>query len=104
MGGHFRPDRSRIKEVGVDRACAEWLLRCGAHVRWVGMEKWQTDYNTLPTGSARPKIAEIDANEAAVMEMGFEHLSMLWNWIFFYSFKPYKPLHKCVFLDNVKCK
>lgn len=29
-----RVDRSRIEEVGPDRACAEWLLRCGAGVKW----------------------------------------------------------------------
>ncbi|CAG0880265.1 unnamed protein product [Darwinula stevensoni] len=42
-------DESRIKEVGADRACAEWLLRCGAYVRWKEYpEKWVSDYNTRP--------------------------------------------------------
>ena len=27
---------ARIKDVGPDRACAEWLLRCGAVVKWHG--------------------------------------------------------------------
>ena len=27
-------DPDRIREVGADRAAAEWLLRCGAGVRW----------------------------------------------------------------------
>ena len=26
----------RIKDVGPDRACAEWLLRCGAGLKWKG--------------------------------------------------------------------
>ncbi len=70
-----RPDRERIKEVGVERACAEWCLRCGAHVKWEGSEKWQTDYNKLPQGNFRKhRIAEINADDAAVMDIGFEHL------------------------------
>ena len=27
-------DSERVKEVGVDRACAEWILRCGGGVQW----------------------------------------------------------------------
>lgn len=29
-------DANRIEEVGPDRAAAEWLLRCGAKVKWKG--------------------------------------------------------------------
>ena len=31
---------ARIKDVGPDRACAEWLLRCGAVVKWKGKGKY----------------------------------------------------------------
>ena len=78
----YRPDHNRIKEVGVERACAEWLLRCGAHVRWVGSDRFHTDYNTLPAGKGKGyQIQEINADEAAVMDIGFEHLgeSLIWT-------------------------
>ncbi len=70
-----RPDHQRIKEVGPNRACAEWLLRCGAHVRWKGKEKFHTDYNTLVSQGqfAKAVIEEVNVDEAAVMDIGFEH-------------------------------
>lgn len=72
----FRVDEERVKEVGPDRACAEWLLRSGARVKWMGMEYWQTDYNSLPPSNFdRYKIEEIDATGSSVMGIGFPHLS-----------------------------
>ncbi|ODN05714.1 ATP synthase subunit s, mitochondrial [Orchesella cincta] len=70
-----RVDESRIKEVGPDRACAEWLLRCGAGVRWdKGPDEWLRDYNSLPAGNYRGlRIVEIDATDSAVMHIGFTH-------------------------------
>ena len=41
-----RVDPNRIKEVGPDRACAEWLIRCGASVKWVNSQKFMKDYNS----------------------------------------------------------
>ncbi|XP_042884882.1 ATP synthase subunit s, mitochondrial-like isoform X1 [Penaeus japonicus] len=67
-------DESRIKEVGPDRACAEWLLRCGALVKWRNMESWTKDYNNLPVSGGRLlKIEEIDATDSAIMHIGFPH-------------------------------
>ncbi|KAG0721603.1 ATP synthase subunit s, mitochondrial [Chionoecetes opilio] len=75
--GQSRVDESRIKEVGPDRACAEWLLRCGAVVRWVDRDAWTKDYNSLPVGGGRGmKIEEIDATDSAVMHIGFPHFSL----------------------------
>ena len=50
-------------------------MRCGAHVRWKGSEKWEKEYNTLPpVGTSRSyKIEEINAVDAELMEIGFEH-------------------------------
>lgn len=71
-------DPERIKEVGPDLAAAEWLIRCGASVKWKNFDKWQIDYNTLPTGNLhRYKIEEIDATDSAVMYVGFPHLEGL---------------------------
>lgn len=89
LGLLLRPDRSRIEEVGPQRACAEWLLRCGAHVRWEGLDQFQTDYNKLPSGNFQKfKIAEINADDAAVMELGFPHFGKFDNncqgkWVYF---------------------
>ncbi|XP_037072466.1 ATP synthase subunit s, mitochondrial-like isoform X1 [Pollicipes pollicipes] len=67
-------DASRIDSVGPDRACAEWLLRCGAHFRWRSQPGWQTDYNSLPPGGSKKNyIEEINADNAAIMHIGFHH-------------------------------
>ena len=71
---YYRPDNNRIKEVGAHRACAEWLLRCGAHVKWEGFNTFQDDYNKLPVGGFNKfKIEEINADDAAIMAIGFPH-------------------------------
>jgi len=69
-----RPDHDRIKAVGPDRSCAEWLLRCGATVRWKGQDTFLTDFNRLPTGDFhRNVIEEVEAVEAGIMDVGFDH-------------------------------
>jgi len=71
-------DPARIKDVGPDRACAEWLLRCGAVVKWHGKEKEIKDYNSLPVGNYRTlKIESVDATDSAIMETGFTHFKDL---------------------------
>ncbi|KAI4804094.1 hypothetical protein KUCAC02_025736, partial [Chaenocephalus aceratus] len=71
-------DYERIQTVGPDRAAAEWLLRCGAKVRFQGLDRWQHDYNALPTGPlGRFKIQGIDATESCIMYRGFDHLDGL---------------------------
>ncbi|KAL0969418.1 hypothetical protein UPYG_G00227160 [Umbra pygmaea] len=71
-------DHERIKAVGPDRAAAEWLTRCGAKVRFHGFDRWQHDYNGLPTGPlGRFKIQGIDSTDSCIMFKGFEHLDGL---------------------------
>ncbi|XP_011855145.1 PREDICTED: ATP synthase subunit s, mitochondrial isoform X1 [Mandrillus leucophaeus] len=68
-------DYDRIRDVGPDRAASEWLLRCGAMVRYHGQERWQMDYNHLPTGPLdKYKIQAIDATNSCIMSIGFDHL------------------------------
>ncbi|KAK7104121.1 ATP synthase subunit s, mitochondrial-like [Littorina saxatilis] len=68
-------DPDRIKQCGPDRACAEWLLRCGASVKWKDKDFWEKDYNLLPGSNyERYKIEGIDATSSAVMAVGFPHL------------------------------
>ncbi|KAM9067413.1 ATP synthase subunit s, mitochondrial [Sarcophilus harrisii] len=71
-------DHERIKAVGPDRAASEWLLRCGALVQYHGQEKWQKDYNNLPTGPLNKyKIKAIDATDSCIMNIGFDYLEGL---------------------------
>ena len=73
-----RPDKDRIKEVGPNRACAEWLLRCGATVKWKGSDRFQTDYHALPTSDFRSfVIEEVEAVEAGISFSGFEHFGKI---------------------------
>ncbi|XP_053331295.1 ATP synthase subunit s, mitochondrial [Spea bombifrons] len=71
-------DYERIQDFGPDRAASEWLLRCGAKVRYQGFERWQHDYNGLPTGPlGRYKIQAIDATDSCIMYRGFDYLDGL---------------------------
>ncbi|KAM6467419.1 ATP synthase subunit s, mitochondrial isoform 2-T4 [Liasis olivaceus] len=71
-------DHERIQAVGPDRAASEWLLRCGALVRYHGYDRWQQDYNALPMGPfEKYKIQAIDATESCIMNKGFDYLDGL---------------------------
>ncbi|XP_077790611.1 ATP synthase subunit s, mitochondrial [Podarcis muralis] len=71
-------DYERIQAVGPDRAASEWLLRCGALVRYQGLDKWQQDYNALPSGPlGKYKIQSINATESCIMAKGFDYLDGL---------------------------
>ena len=70
-------DSARVEEVGINRAAAEWVLRCGGGIRW-SSGTFLKDYNSLPVGKYRElKIAEIDGTDSCIMEHGFEHLKGL---------------------------
>ncbi|XP_034713513.1 ATP synthase subunit s, mitochondrial [Etheostoma cragini] len=87
-------DYERIKAVGPDRAAAEWLLRCGAKVRFQGFDRWQHDYNGLPTGPlGRYKIQAIDATESCIMYRGFDHLDGL-------KHVEEIKLNKCIYIED----
>ncbi|XP_061699467.1 ATP synthase subunit s, mitochondrial [Syngnathoides biaculeatus] len=87
-------DYERIKAVGPDRAASEWLLRCGAKVRFLGLDRWHGDYNALPTGPlGRFKIQAIDATESCIMYRGFDHLEGL-------DHVEEVKLNKCVYIED----
>ncbi|GFS64648.1 ATP synthase subunit s, mitochondrial [Nephila pilipes] len=68
-------DEQRIKEVGANLAAAEWLLRCGASVKWKNKENWVSDYNIMETEYVPQNvIEEIDASESCIMHVGFPYL------------------------------
>lgn len=71
-----KPDPERIKQVGPDRACAEWVLKNGGSVVWAD-GKTLSDYNFLPhDDTPTKKIIAIDGTNSAISHYGFPHLSM----------------------------
>ncbi|KAM9354350.1 ATP synthase subunit s, mitochondrial [Pholidichthys leucotaenia] len=87
-------DYDRIKAVGPDRAAAEWLLRCGAKVRFQGFDRWHQDYNGLPTGPlGRYRIQAIDATESCIMYKGFDHMDGL-------KYVEEIKLNKCIYIED----
>lgn len=66
-------DEDRRKLFGPDRACAEWLLRNGAAVKFVGSAEMLKDYNKLPPEGAIFYVQEIDATDASISHYGFPH-------------------------------
>eukprot|EP00731_Ephydatia_muelleri_P027409 Em0019g282a len=73
-----RVDESRVKEIGPDRAAAEWILRLGGTVKFFSLETWSTDYNRLPSGSRDElKLEAIDAAGISMTDNGLEHLAGL---------------------------
>ncbi|UJR31520.1 hypothetical protein I4U23_019009 [Adineta vaga] len=73
-----RYDQKRVQEIGPDRACAEWLLRCSGSVRFKNCHSITADYNSIPTGaSSQQKLEEIRAVKACITSDGFAYLKGL---------------------------
>lgn len=69
-----------MNTVGPDRSCAEWVLKTGGRVRWVGEEHWVTEYNHLPPDGIEVdlsvfRLQDIDASGSVMMIKGFDHFS-----------------------------
>jgi H+-transporting ATP synthase F0 complex subunit s len=77
-----RYDRKRVQEIGPDRACAEWLLRCSGSVRFKNWNSVTADYNAIPSGApGQCKIEEIRAVKACITSDGFAYLGYLIRFI-----------------------
>ena len=51
-------------------------MKCGASVKFHGGERLISDYNILGAAAgSRGKLAEVFADEATIMSMGFPHFS-----------------------------
>lgn len=73
-------DNNRIKEVGPNMACAEWLMKNGAQVRWKGCKEFVSHYDCLPHNNCAShyqfKIEQVYAGrEASISHIGFLHFS-----------------------------
>ena len=64
--------------MGPDRACAEWLLKNGAAVKWHKSDKFLKDYNSMPVSGIRSlKIQAVDATNSSIMHIGFPYFNDL---------------------------
>ncbi|XP_049944075.1 ATP synthase subunit s, mitochondrial [Schistocerca serialis cubense] len=86
-------DTERIKAVGPDRACAEWLMKNGASIKWASEKDYVTDYNKLAAAGEKQYIEEIDASHSSIMGYGFPYFEGC-NHIKFIR------LHKCHNIDD----
>lgn len=109
-----------MREVGPDRAAAEWIVRCGGKVRFVNgvfnynsfcfrFDKFKDkfeDYNTLirvtaeldpakPSGQV--SIVEIDASNSCVSAFGCRHFGrlVLTFLIVSFVFRKFKKAGQC---------
>jgi len=78
-------DDDRIKEIGPNLACAEWLMKNGAQVRWKGCKEFVSHYNCLPKITSghfgQFLIEQVYAGkEASISHIGFSHFSRRLNY------------------------
>ncbi|XP_055698819.1 ATP synthase subunit s, mitochondrial [Phlebotomus papatasi] len=69
-------DKRRLRKVGPDRLCAEWVLKNGGAVRFCESPNNLLDnYNLLPPeDTSKVTLKEINATNSAIMTIGFAHL------------------------------
>ncbi|XP_058059878.1 ATP synthase subunit s, mitochondrial [Anopheles bellator] len=72
-----RVDRARLKKVGPDRLCAEWLLKNGARAKFVKDTRTHVHFNALPEESLPVLMEELDGTDSGIMHIGFDHLEGL---------------------------
>ncbi|KAL6440772.1 hypothetical protein ACFW04_003312 [Cataglyphis niger] len=68
-----RVDQERIQLIGPDHACAEWLLRNGASVKWKNFSEYLKDYNSLPSEKNQYYIQAVDATDSGITHVGFPY-------------------------------
>ncbi|KAL5234108.1 hypothetical protein ACI65C_001518 [Semiaphis heraclei] len=71
-------DDDRIKEIGPNLACAEWLMKNGAKIKWKGCKEYVSHYDCLPnTTSTHLKQFKIEhvyaGKEASISHIGFKY-------------------------------
>uniref|UniRef100_A0A182M2V0 SAC domain-containing protein n=1 Tax=Anopheles culicifacies TaxID=139723 RepID=A0A182M2V0_9DIPT len=88
-----RVDRARLKKVGPDRLCAEWLLKNGAKAKFVKDNRTHVHFNALPEESLPVLMEELDGTDSGIMHIGFDHLEGLTR-------LRKVVLHNCVYIDD----
>lgn len=87
-------DAHRLAQVGAERMCAEWILKNGGAIRTLEEAGIRIDqYNALPPENVKFHVKEVDATEATIMKVGFEHFKGCSN-------IDTLILHKCLYLEE----
>lgn len=66
-------DEERLKIVGPDRLCAEWILKNGGSIKFTNNDLY-TNYNELPEENTTLFIKKIDASYTGINGLGLTHL------------------------------
>lgn len=87
--GHFTYSYlSYFSLIFIDiRTCAEWLLKNGACVKFVGSSKFLCDYNILPPENSKFKVKEISADNAGSIHRIHKMMSFFKQHIFNCQFR-----------------
>ncbi|CAH1714463.1 ATP synthase subunit s, mitochondrial-like [Aphis gossypii] len=77
-------DDDRIKEIGPNLACAEWLMKNGARVKWKGCKEYVSHYDCLPNPTSihlkQFLIEQVYAGkEASISHIGFSYFKNCTN-------------------------
>jgi hypothetical protein len=94
----FSVDKNRIEKIGPDQACAEWLLRNGAFIKWMGTEDYLNDYNSLPKERTNLHLQRVDATNSAIHHVGFPYFC---KFHFIIKYFKYIILRKEVLFENI---
>ncbi|XP_023168831.1 ATP synthase subunit s, mitochondrial [Drosophila hydei] len=87
-------DKDRLRRVGPNRLCAEWILKNGGGVRMTeNPTKLWKEYNHLPAENTPFRIKVVDATNSSIMKIGLHHFEGCRNidTVIF---------HKCKHLEN----
>lgn len=88
-----RVDDERIARVGPDRACAEWLMRNGAFIKWTNEREFLKDYNALPAEGDVRYIQAVDATDSSIMHYGFGYFKGC-------THITHVQFHRCLYLKD----
>jgi len=74
-----KKDTDRLKKIGPDRACGEWIVRNGGRVKFLNHSSYTEKYGFLPQGDRNTghKVVAVDAMGVEITERGLDHLEGL---------------------------
>lgn len=72
---YFSYRKSIVTDFGPDLAAAQWIVNCGAWIKWEGLDEWQTDISMIliPRNNVF-KVAEIGGETSAISSLGCYYL------------------------------